>query len=160
MCIITGEGGLLVVVLYRTFLRKCCYETLSLAGFLQPSVLSLKGCMHQFTHDTASLVAKRLSARLLILQSVFSVGGVWPQLPSRFRNAVCHASGVQARVWLVCKHPSRFRNAIKSSCLLNVCTLIHVCKFVIPSAMVALAVSLSKNCDESEEERARRLMQK
>ena len=46
----------------------------------------------------ASIIAKRLSARLLILQSVYSVGGVWPQLPSCFRNAICHASGMQARV--------------------------------------------------------------
>ena len=62
--------------------------------------------------------------RLLILQSVFSVGGVLPQLPSRFRNAICHASGMQAKeVWLVHKHPSRFRNAIKSSCLQNYASL-------------------------------------
>ena len=88
-------------------------ETLSLAGFLQPSVLSLKGCMHQFTHDTASLVAERLSARLLTLQSVFSVGGVWPQLLSHFRNAICDASGMQARVWLVCKHPSHLGMQLK-----------------------------------------------
>ena len=33
-----------------TFLRNCCSKAHSLAGFLQPSVLSLKGCMHQFTH--------------------------------------------------------------------------------------------------------------
>ena len=37
---------------------------------------------------------------------------------------------------------------------------VHVPKFVVPSAVVALAVSLSKNCDESEEERARRLTRK
>ena len=37
---------------------------------------------------------------------------------------------------------------------------VHVPKFVVPSAMVALAVSLSENCDESEEERARRLTRK
>ena len=55
-------------------------------------------------HFTFDVIAERLSARLLILQSVFSVGGVWPQLPSRFRNAICHASGMQAKVWLVCKH--------------------------------------------------------
>ena len=77
MCIITGEGVLLVrpqmllvydlqatvrlvypfrrhdclpYLLYGTFLRNCYYETLSLPGFLQPSVFSLKRCMHQFTH--------------------------------------------------------------------------------------------------------------
>ena len=42
------------------------------------------------------VVAERLSARLLFLQSVFSIGGVWPQLPSRFRNAaISHTLGMQ-----------------------------------------------------------------
>ena len=50
-----------------------------------------------------------------------------------------------------------FRNAIKSS-VYKKC--VHVRKFVIPSAVAALAVSLSKNCDESEEEKGRRLTQK
>ena len=44
----------------------------------------------------AYVVAERLSARLLFLQSVFSIGGVWPQLPSRFRNAaISHTLGMQ-----------------------------------------------------------------
>ena len=47
------------------------------------------------------IVAERLSARLLILESVFSVGGVWPQLPSHL--------GMQIKVWLVHKHLSHFR---------------------------------------------------
>jgi len=34
--------------------------------------------MIQFTN----IIAEHFSARLLILQNVFSVGGVWPQLPS------------------------------------------------------------------------------
>ena len=59
------------------------------------------------------VIAKRLSTRLLILQCVFLVDGVWPQLLSRFRNAICHASGMQARVWLVCKHPSHLRMQLK-----------------------------------------------
>ena len=45
------------------------------------------------------LIAKRLSARLLILQCVFSVGGVWCHaLGMQFvtlRNAICHPSGMQ-----------------------------------------------------------------
>ena len=105
----------------------------------------------------APIIAKRLSARLQILQCVFWVGGVWPQLPSRFRNAICHASGMQARVWLVRKHPSRLGMQLKVS-VYKKC--VHVRKFVVPSAVAALAVSLSKSCDESEEERARRLTRK
>ena len=66
--------------------------------------------------------AKSLSARLLILQSVFSVCGVWPQLPSCFRNAIS-----QLKVWIVRKIPFPFRNAIKSSCLQKMCTLMQVC---------------------------------
>ena len=61
----------------------------------------------------AYVVAERLSARLLFLQSVFSVGGVWPQLPSRFRNAISHALGMQLKVWLVRKHPSRLGMQLK-----------------------------------------------
>ena len=55
------------------------------------------------------VVAERLSAKLLILQCVFSVGGVW-----------CHAqecnlsrSGTQLKVWFVRKHPSRFGMQLK-----------------------------------------------
>ena len=90
--------------------------------------------------------------RLLILQCMFSVGGVWPQLPSHFRNSICHASGMQARVWLVHKHPSRIGMQLKVP-VYKKC--VHSRKFVVPSTVAALAVSLSKNCDESEEERAR-----
>ena len=35
------------------------------------------------------IIAEYLSMRLLILQSMFSVGVVWPQLPSRFRITKC-----------------------------------------------------------------------
>ena len=48
------------------------------------------------------LIAERLSARLLILQCVFSVGGVW-----------CHASEMQLKVWLVRKHPSHLGMQLK-----------------------------------------------
>ena len=91
-----------------------------------------------FYSDVAYVIAGRLSARLLILQCMFSVSGVWPQLPSHFRNAICHASGMQLKI------------PVYKKC-------VHSRKFVVPSAVAALAVSLSKNCDESEEKRARRL---
>ena len=48
------------------------------------------------------LVAECLSARLLILQCVFSVGGVW-----------CHASGMQLKVWVVRKYPFRLGMQLK-----------------------------------------------
>ena len=99
------------------------------------------------------LIAEHLSVRLLILQSVFSVGGVWPQLPSRFRNAICHASEMQARVWLVRKHPSRLGMQLKVP-VYKKC--VHLRKFVVPSVVAALAVSLSKNSDESEEAKTER----
>ena len=63
----------------------------------------------------ASIIAEHLSARLLILQSVFSVGGMWSQLLSCFRTAICHASGMQARVWLVHKQPSCLGMQLKVS---------------------------------------------
>ena len=84
-----------------------------------------------------AVIAERLSVRLLILQSVFSVGGVWPQLPSRFRNAICHASGMQARVWLVCKHPSRLGMQLKIP-VYKKC--VQVRKFVVPSGASSLIV--------------------
>ena len=49
-----------------------------------------------------------------------------------------------------------FRNAIKKILFTKVC--VHLHKFIVPSAVAALAVSLlrcdegKKNCDESEEE--------
>ena len=75
------------------------------------------------------------------MQCVFSVGGVWPQLLSRFRNATCHASGMQARVWLVRKDPSRLGMHLKVP-VYKKC--VHVRKFVVPSAVAALAVSLTR----------------
>ena len=97
-----------------------------------------------FVPKTLRLVAERLSARLLILQSVFSVSGVWPQLPSRFRNAICHASGMQARVWLVRKHPSHLGMQLKVP-VYKKC--VHLHKFVVPSTVAALAVSLLRRQD-------------
>ena len=51
--------------------------------------------------DVLTIIAERRSARLLILQCVFSVEGVW-----------CHASGMQFVMLPEC-NLSRFRNAIK-----------------------------------------------
>ena len=62
-----------------------------------------------------NVLAERLSARLLILQCMFSVGGVW-----------CHASRMQFVT---------LRNAPKSC--------IHIHKFIFLSAVAALVVSLS-----------------
>ena len=76
----------------------------------------------------------------VLLPSVFSVGGVWPQLSSCFRNVICHASGMQARVWLVRKHPSHLGMQLKVPVYKK---YVHLRKFVIPSAVAVLAVSLS-----------------
>ena len=59
------------------------------------------------------LIAERLSARLLILQCVFSVGGVWWE-----RNL--SRSGMQLKVWLVHKTSVPSRNAIKKPCVAKV----------------------------------------
>ena len=83
--------------------------------------------------------AESLSTRLLILQSVFSVGGVWPQLPSCFRNAIS-----QLKVWIVHKIPFPFRNAIKSSCLQKMCTLMQVCCSQLCSCTSSLIVVTSR----------------
>ena len=73
-----------------------------------------------FVPKTLRLVAECLSARLLILQSVFSVGRVWPQLPSHFRNA-CFRNASKG---VACAQTSvPFRNAIKTSCSQKVCTV-------------------------------------
>ena len=74
---------------------------------------------------------------------------------SRFRNAIKGVACVQASV--------PFRNAIKTSCLQKSC--IYLRKFIVLSAVAALAVSLSqsqhdKSCDGSEKERARSLARK
>ena len=79
-----------------------------------------------------TIIAERLSARLLILQCVFSVGEVWLWLPSCFRNAI---EGV------VCAQTSvPLRNAIKI-CLKKSC--VHLRKFIALTTVVVLAVSLS-----------------
>ena len=80
------------------------------------------------------------------MQSVFLVGRVWPQLPSRFRNASKDVACVQTSV--------PFRLFTKKC--------VHLRKLVVPSAVAVLAVSLSRRQDgpkrdESEEEQARRL---
>ena len=101
------------------------------------------------------LIADRLSVRLLILQCVFSVGGVW-----------CHASEMQfvmlqectlrmqLKVWLVHKHPSHLGMFTKFVYALR--------KLIFLSAVAALAVSLlrQQNGDVSEKERARSLARK
>ena len=73
-----------------------------------------------------------LSARLPILQTLFSVGGVWPKLPSRFRNAIKGVACVQTSVPL--------RNAIKISCLQQIVVYTYVSLSF--SAVAVLTVSL------------------
>ena len=52
---------------------------------------------------------------MLILQSVFSVGGEWPQLLSHL--------GMQLKVWLVCKHSSHLGMQLKDPVYKKLCTL-------------------------------------
>ena len=65
--------------------------------------------------------------RLLILQSMFLVSRVWAQLPSCFRNAIKGVACAQTSILL--------GSAIKC---------VHLCKFIVLSAVAALAVSLSR----------------
>jgi len=51
------------------------------------------------------VIAKYISASLLILQSKFSISRVWPQLLSCLR--------MQLKVWHVCKHPSHLGMQLK-----------------------------------------------
>ena len=78
-------------------------------------------------HNYELLIAERLSAKSLILQCVFSVGGVWcPASGMQFvilRNAICHTSGMQLKVWLVRKHLSRLGMQLKDPVYKNLCTL-------------------------------------
>ena len=80
------------------------------------------------------VIASHLSARLLILRSVFSVGWVWPQLLSRFRNVSKGVACAQTSVL--------FRNAIKSSCLQKVCTLMQVCRSQCCASGLIVATSI------------------
>ena len=64
-----------------------------------------KSCSIEFLDQILVFIAERLRARLLILQSMFWGGGVWPQLLS--------CLGMQLKVWLVCKHPSHLGMQLK-----------------------------------------------
>ena len=92
----------------------------------------------------SNIIAEHLSARLLILQCVFLVGGVWHWLPSRFRNAICHALGMQLKVWLVHKHPSRLGMQLKHPVYKRLCTLTQVYHSQRCSSASGLIVLLSK----------------
>ena len=61
------------------------------------------------------------------MQSVFSVGGVWPQLPSCFRNAICAQTSVL------------FRNPIKYPVYKKLLR-----KFIVSSGACSLIVATSK----------------
>ena len=91
-----------------------------------------QGLAMMHCNSTSCLVfAEHLSARLLILQSLFSVGRVWPQLLSYLR--------MQLKVWLMCKHLPRFGMQLRIL-FTKCCVDLH--KFIIPSAVVVLTVSL------------------
>ena len=82
----------------RTVLHTClCMYICLLAWLLVATYKSLN-----WAHLT--LIAKQLSARLLILQSVFSIG-CGPNF--------CSALGMQLKVWLVHKHPSHLGMQLK-----------------------------------------------
>ena len=74
-------------------------------------------------------------ARLLILQSMFSVDGVWPQIPS--------CLGMQLKVWLVCKHPSHLGMQLKDP-VYKKCVHLRKSYVSLPFPVAALAVSLSR----------------
>ena len=97
------------------------------------------------TYSIRQIVAKRLSTRLLILQRVFLVGGVWLWLPSHFRNAICHGLGMQLKVHVACAQTSvPLRNAIKILCLQKLCTLTQVYRSQCCSGASDLIVATSK----------------
>ena len=75
---------------------------------------------------------------------------------SRFRNAICHTLGMQLKVWLVCKYPSRLEMQLKHPVYKKLYAIVL-------STVAVLAVSLSQNgksCDGNEEEKARSLARK
>ena len=77
-------------------------------------VTELKKGVNWLVHRwSRRVIAEHLSLRLLLLQRMFSIRGVWPQLP--------FCLGIQLKVWLVCKHLSL--NAVKRLCLQKVCAL-------------------------------------
>ena len=101
-------------------------------------------------HGAKSIIAKRSA-------SVFSVGGVWPQfrLASGMQfvtNAICHTLAVQFVTLQECKqgsglvhiHPFRLGMQLKVPVYKK---SVHLRKFVVPSAVAALAVSLSRRHD-------------
>ena len=85
--------------------------------------------------------------RLLILQMVASIGGVWPQLPSHFSNAIKGVACAQTSILL--------KNASWSCvCLRKFIVLCSGAK----SRGLIVAMSNWQNWDMSEEERAKRLV--
>ena len=111
----------------RTVLHTClCTYICLLAWLLVATYKSLNwACL--------TLIAKHLSARLLILQSVFSIG-CGPNF--------CSALGMQLKVWLVHKHLSHSGMQLKDPSYKKFCTLMSHCRD---------AKMEKKNCDESEE---------
>ena len=46
---------------------------------------------------------------------------------SCFKNAICHTSEMQLKVWLVCKHLSHLGMQLKHPVYKKLCTLVYVC---------------------------------
>jgi len=88
------------------------------------------------------LIAECLSLRLLILQRVFSVGGVWCHASGRQFVTLqeCNLSlGMQLKVWLVHKHPSHLGMQLK---YLVYKSCVHLRKFIV---LIAVAASRCDN---------------
>ena len=97
--------------------QSICLERSTLIHNEQQFFTSL--CISGDNYHTKSqhnwLIAKRHNVRLQILQSMFSVGGMWPQLPSCFRNEMKGVARVQTSV--------PFRNSSKCPVYKKLCTL-------------------------------------
>ena len=105
-----------------------------------------------YTVVTSVNIAKCLGVRLLILQCVFSVGGVWPRLLSHL--------GMQLKLWFVCEHPSRLGIQLKDPVYKVVYTYVSLLFPVLSWCLWfhSCNIKMAENCDESDKEIARRLM--
>ena len=121
--------------------------------FLPYLIRSCEHSRHMIPENKlSSFIAEHLSARLRILQCVFSVGGVWSQLSSLFRIATKGATCVQtsAHLRMQLKYP------VTKSCVCLRKFIICCCS---GASSLIVATSKLQNCDTSEEERAKRLPQ-
>ena len=100
------------------------------------------------TTSHVCIIAERLSARLLILQCMFSVGGVW-----------CHASGIQfVTLWNAICHAQECN--LSHSGMHQKVVYAYVSQCCSGASGLIVTTSNDKSCDGSEEERARSLVRK